>query len=142
MDGAYLFFLGFGLETIVFGEFQALQLGQDANTPFGFFNGQRCQMCLRSDPLLKVMERLANPGESFGAWRLLAPEEKCVNTVSLDIFVGRGAASVHLGSWEQTCGRHNLTEGYFQVLAELVRGALMFCCDKCQSFNSSKQQVV
>ncbi|XP_066346000.1 sucrose nonfermenting 4-like protein [Miscanthus floridulus] len=35
---------------------QALQLGQDANTPFGFFNGQRCQMCLRSDPLLKVME--------------------------------------------------------------------------------------
>ncbi|KAL6909349.1 hypothetical protein ACP4OV_001630 [Aristida adscensionis] len=41
---------------------QALQLGQDANTPFGFFNGQRCQMCLRSDPLLKVMERLANPG--------------------------------------------------------------------------------
>ncbi|CAN6296981.1 unnamed protein product [Urochloa humidicola] len=41
---------------------QALQLGQDANTPFGYFNGQRCQMCLRSDPLLKVMERLANPG--------------------------------------------------------------------------------
>ncbi|CAD6232162.1 unnamed protein product [Miscanthus lutarioriparius] len=41
---------------------QALQLGQDANTPFGIFNGQRCQMCLRSDPLLKVMERLANPG--------------------------------------------------------------------------------
>jgi hypothetical protein len=44
--------------------FQALQLGQDANTPFGHFNGQRCQMCLRSDPLLKVMERLSNPGES------------------------------------------------------------------------------
>uniref|UniRef100_A0A0D9ZG18 CBS domain-containing protein n=1 Tax=Oryza glumipatula TaxID=40148 RepID=A0A0D9ZG18_9ORYZ len=41
---------------------QALQLGQDANSPFGFFNGQRCQMCLRSDTLLKVMERLANPG--------------------------------------------------------------------------------
>uniref|UniRef100_A0ACD5XF23 Uncharacterized protein n=1 Tax=Avena sativa TaxID=4498 RepID=A0ACD5XF23_AVESA len=41
---------------------QALQLGQDANSPFGLFNGQRCQMCLRSDPLLKVMERLANPG--------------------------------------------------------------------------------
>lgn len=41
---------------------QALQLGQDANTPFGYFNGQRCQMCLRSDPLLKVMERLSNPG--------------------------------------------------------------------------------
>ncbi|XP_058084032.1 sucrose nonfermenting 4-like protein isoform X2 [Magnolia sinica] len=41
---------------------QALQLGQDANPSFGFFNGQRCQMCLRSDPLHKVMERLANPG--------------------------------------------------------------------------------
>ncbi|XP_016675023.1 sucrose nonfermenting 4-like protein isoform X2 [Gossypium hirsutum] len=37
---------------------QALQLGQDAN----FFNGQRCQMCLGSDTLHKVMERLANPG--------------------------------------------------------------------------------
>uniref|UniRef100_A0A5B6YS18 Putative sucrose nonfermenting 4-like protein isoform X1 n=1 Tax=Davidia involucrata TaxID=16924 RepID=A0A5B6YS18_DAVIN len=41
---------------------QALQLGQDANSPYGFFNGQRCQMCLRSDPLHKVMERLTNPG--------------------------------------------------------------------------------
>ncbi|XP_021898792.1 sucrose nonfermenting 4-like protein [Carica papaya] len=40
---------------------QALQLGQDANSPYGFFNGQRCQMCLRSDPLHKVMERLSNP---------------------------------------------------------------------------------
>lgn len=41
---------------------QALQLGQDASSPYGFFNGQRCQMCLRSDPLQKVMERLATPG--------------------------------------------------------------------------------
>ncbi|KAJ6852647.1 sucrose nonfermenting 4-like protein isoform X2 [Iris pallida] len=41
---------------------QALQLRQDANSPYGFFEGQRCQMCLRSDPLLKVIERLANPG--------------------------------------------------------------------------------
>ncbi|KAA8536868.1 hypothetical protein F0562_029346 [Nyssa sinensis] len=42
---------------------QALQLGQDASSPYGcYFNGQRCQMCLRSDPLHKVMERLANPG--------------------------------------------------------------------------------
>ncbi|KAI5658796.1 hypothetical protein M9H77_27589 [Catharanthus roseus] len=41
---------------------QALQLGQDPNSPHGFFNGQRCQMCLRSDPLHKVMERLAVPG--------------------------------------------------------------------------------
>ena len=40
---------------------QALQLGQDANS----FNGQRCQMCLRSDTLHKVMERLANPGIHF-----------------------------------------------------------------------------
>ncbi|KAK4427656.1 Sucrose nonfermenting 4-like protein [Sesamum alatum] len=41
---------------------QALQLGQDVISPRGFFNGQRCQMCLRSDPLQKVMERLSNPG--------------------------------------------------------------------------------
>ncbi|WOL03323.1 sucrose nonfermenting 4-like protein isoform X2 [Canna indica] len=41
---------------------QALQLGQDAHSTYGGFNGQRCQMCLRSDPLLKVMERLATPG--------------------------------------------------------------------------------
>ncbi|URD87902.1 CBS domain containing membrane protein [Musa troglodytarum] len=41
---------------------QALQLGQDANSPNGFFNGQRCQMCLRTDALQKVMEKLANPG--------------------------------------------------------------------------------
>ncbi|XP_030503707.1 sucrose nonfermenting 4-like protein [Cannabis sativa] len=41
---------------------QALQLGQDVNSPRGFFSGLRCQMCLRSDPLHKVMERLANPG--------------------------------------------------------------------------------
>ncbi|GMI65351.1 homolog of yeast sucrose nonfermenting 4 [Hibiscus trionum] len=37
---------------------QALQLCQDANS----FNGQRCQMCLRSDTLHKVMEQLANAG--------------------------------------------------------------------------------
>ncbi|XP_020114101.1 sucrose nonfermenting 4-like protein [Ananas comosus] len=41
---------------------QALQLAQDANSPHRFFYGQRCQMCLRSDTLLKVMERLASPG--------------------------------------------------------------------------------
>ncbi|KAK9139407.1 hypothetical protein Scep_009088 [Stephania cephalantha] len=41
---------------------QALQLCQDANSPYGVFNRQRCQMCLRADPLHKVMERLANPG--------------------------------------------------------------------------------
>ncbi|EXB72998.1 Sucrose nonfermenting 4-like protein [Morus notabilis] len=40
---------------------EALQLGQDANSPYGVFNGQRCQMCLPSDPLHKVMERLSNP---------------------------------------------------------------------------------
>ncbi|XP_047311013.1 sucrose nonfermenting 4-like protein [Impatiens glandulifera] len=42
---------------------QALQLGQDASSPYGCFGGgQRCHMCLRSDPLHKVIERLANPG--------------------------------------------------------------------------------
>ncbi|KAL0364803.1 UNVERIFIED_CONTAM: Sucrose nonfermenting 4-like protein [Sesamum angustifolium] len=55
---------------------QALQLGQDAISPRGFFNGQRCQMCLRSDPLQKVMERLSIPGvrrvvivEAGSAWK-------------------------------------------------------------------------
>ncbi|TKY52228.1 Sucrose nonfermenting 4 protein [Spatholobus suberectus] len=41
---------------------QALLLGRDANFPCGLHNGQRCHMCLRSDSLHKVMERLANPG--------------------------------------------------------------------------------
>ncbi|KMZ65164.1 hypothetical protein ZOSMA_334G00110 [Zostera marina] len=41
---------------------QALQHGHDVNSSFGFFNGQRCQMCLNSDSLMKVMERLSNPG--------------------------------------------------------------------------------
>ncbi|XP_021290760.1 sucrose nonfermenting 4-like protein isoform X2 [Herrania umbratica] len=41
--------------------YQALQLGQDSNTPFET-RSQRCQMCLRTDTLLKVMEQLANPG--------------------------------------------------------------------------------
>lgn len=40
---------------------QALQLGQDAYSPYEP-RSQRCQMCLRSDSLHKVMERLANPG--------------------------------------------------------------------------------
>nr|KJB72640.1 hypothetical protein B456_011G188600 [Gossypium raimondii] len=41
--------------------YQALQLGQDSNTPYEM-RSQRCQMCLRTDTLLKVMEQLANPG--------------------------------------------------------------------------------
>ncbi|XP_020240983.1 sucrose nonfermenting 4-like protein [Asparagus officinalis] len=41
---------------------QAIQLRQDSSSPNGFFDGQRCQMCLRTDHLLKVIERLANPG--------------------------------------------------------------------------------
>ncbi|KAL0916378.1 hypothetical protein M5K25_013883 [Dendrobium thyrsiflorum] len=41
---------------------QAVQLGQEVNPPHGFSSGQRCQMCLRSDSLLKVMERLSSPG--------------------------------------------------------------------------------
>ncbi|KAI8002834.1 Sucrose nonfermenting 4-like protein [Camellia lanceoleosa] len=40
---------------------QALQLGQEPYSPYGS-SSQRCQMCLRSDPLHKVIERLANPG--------------------------------------------------------------------------------
>ncbi|XP_052190152.1 sucrose nonfermenting 4-like protein [Diospyros lotus] len=40
---------------------QALQLGQEPYSPFGY-GSQRCHMCLRSDPLHKVMERLSNPG--------------------------------------------------------------------------------
>lgn len=51
---------------------QALQLGQDANPPYGVFNGQRCQMCLKTDSLHKVMERLANPGEFFIFEKLLS----------------------------------------------------------------------
>ncbi|KAG2721520.1 hypothetical protein I3760_02G085100 [Carya illinoinensis] len=39
---------------------QALRLGQDLYSPE--LRSQRCQMCLRSDSLHKVMERLANPG--------------------------------------------------------------------------------
>ncbi|XP_059447211.1 sucrose nonfermenting 4-like protein isoform X2 [Corylus avellana] len=40
---------------------QALQLGQDSYSPYEL-RSQRCQMCLRSDSVHKVMERLANPG--------------------------------------------------------------------------------
>ena len=40
---------------------QALQLCQDANNPHEV-RSQGCQMCLRTDSLHKVMERLANPG--------------------------------------------------------------------------------
>ncbi|XP_061349109.1 sucrose nonfermenting 4-like protein isoform X2 [Gastrolobium bilobum] len=40
---------------------QALQLGQDSCNTYEL-RSQRCQMCLRSDSLHKVMERLANPG--------------------------------------------------------------------------------
>ncbi|KAL6142615.1 hypothetical protein ACLB2K_060892 [Fragaria x ananassa] len=40
--------------------YQTLQLRQNANSPHG--RGQKCHMCLRSDPLHKVMERLTEPG--------------------------------------------------------------------------------
>ncbi|XP_020227809.1 sucrose nonfermenting 4-like protein [Cajanus cajan] len=40
---------------------QALQLGQESYNPYEL-RSQRCQMCLRTDSLHKVMERLANPG--------------------------------------------------------------------------------
>ncbi|XP_039058899.1 sucrose nonfermenting 4-like protein [Hibiscus syriacus] len=39
---------------------QALQWGQDSNPPYE--RTQRCQMCLRTDTLLKVMAQLSNPG--------------------------------------------------------------------------------
>ncbi|GAA0159573.1 kinase modulator [Lithospermum erythrorhizon] len=39
----------------------ALQLGEEPSSSYGFGN-QRCHMCLRSDPLYKVMERLSRPG--------------------------------------------------------------------------------
>ncbi|KAM7256927.1 hypothetical protein ACFE04_012668 [Oxalis oulophora] len=40
---------------------QALQLGQDSFSPYEQ-RSHRCQMCLRTDSLHRVMERLANPG--------------------------------------------------------------------------------
>ncbi|GKV31535.1 hypothetical protein SLEP1_g40217 [Rubroshorea leprosula] len=40
---------------------EALQLGQDSHSSYEM-RSQRCQMCLRTDSLLKVIERLANPG--------------------------------------------------------------------------------
>ncbi|KAK7392001.1 hypothetical protein VNO78_20427 [Psophocarpus tetragonolobus] len=46
----------------VFSIHKALLLGRDASFPYGLRNGPRCHMCLKSDSLHKVMERLANPG--------------------------------------------------------------------------------
>ncbi|GMH10440.1 hypothetical protein Nepgr_012281 [Nepenthes gracilis] len=40
---------------------QALHLGKDSNSP-GNHDGQRCQICFPSDPLHRVIEKLANPG--------------------------------------------------------------------------------
>ncbi|CAL5415745.1 unnamed protein product [Camellia sinensis] len=52
------FFSWFSVEFV---SSSALQLGEEPYSPYGS-NSQRCHMCLRSDPLHKVMERLANPG--------------------------------------------------------------------------------
>ncbi|KAK7356077.1 hypothetical protein VNO80_15343 [Phaseolus coccineus] len=41
---------------------QALLLARDAGFPCALRNGPSCHMCLRSDSLHKVMERLAHPG--------------------------------------------------------------------------------
>ncbi|KAL6971310.1 AMP-activated serine/threonine-protein kinase regulatory subunit [Sarracenia purpurea var. burkii] len=41
---------------------QALQLGQEPPHSLYGLSSQRCHMCLQSDPLHKVMERLAKPG--------------------------------------------------------------------------------
>ncbi|XP_061338054.1 sucrose nonfermenting 4-like protein [Gastrolobium bilobum] len=51
-----------GISLDKFSIHQALLLGRGANSPYGLHNGQRCHMCLASDSLHKVMERLANPG--------------------------------------------------------------------------------
>lgn len=48
-------------------------MGQDPNSPYGLYNGQRCHMCLRTDSLHKVMERLANPGIIFFTNKILNP---------------------------------------------------------------------
>lgn len=40
---------------------QALQLGQNGNPSSAMYNAQRCQMCLASDSLHSVMEKLTNP---------------------------------------------------------------------------------
>ncbi|KAH6756211.1 sucrose nonfermenting-like protein [Perilla frutescens var. hirtella] len=40
---------------------QALQYRDDPFSTYGF-NSQKCHMCLRTDPLLKVLERLSHPG--------------------------------------------------------------------------------
>lgn len=55
--------LSISISLLLFIPLQALRLGQDANSPGGFYNRHRCQMCLRSDTLHKVMERLTNPGK-------------------------------------------------------------------------------
>lgn len=49
---------------------QALQLGQDPHSLYGL-RSQRCQMCLPSDSLHKVMERLAIPGSGSLQFPLL-----------------------------------------------------------------------
>lgn len=98
--------------------FQALQLGQDANSPYGLYNGQRCQMCLRSDSLHKIMERLAIPGTRFFFFShmvkmlLMMNHSNHHSLKSSAIIVNcfRRKESLDCGGWEQACRRDNLIE--------------------------------
>ncbi|XP_042992739.1 sucrose nonfermenting 4-like protein isoform X9 [Carya illinoinensis] len=49
------------LDEMTIHQVKALRFGQESYPPYEP-RSQRCQMCLRSDSLHKVMERLANPG--------------------------------------------------------------------------------
>jgi hypothetical protein len=97
-------------------------------------------MCLRSDPLLKVMERLANPGMKsfvvFSSSGACMKTNSLVNPLNSGMLFTRGAPRVHCGGWKQACGRHNIAERYIQVLAdELAEGvvSVLFPCKSCQS---------
>ncbi|CAI9774600.1 unnamed protein product [Fraxinus pennsylvanica] len=91
---------------------QALQLGQDTRSPYGFFNGQRCQICLRSDRLQKVMERLATPEEGnvefsenrskIGAFLDLNEEEIRENSSSSDFLASEITRNDENGSSEDS----------------------------------------
>ncbi|CAI9768492.1 unnamed protein product [Fraxinus pennsylvanica] len=62
-----------------------IQLGQHARSPYRFFNGQRCQICLRSDSLQQVMERLATPVNDYAV--TISPDQSkdSVDDVALPV---------------------------------------------------------
>lgn len=96
-----------------------MQLRQESNSHYGFYKGQRCQMCLHSDSLQEVMEQLANPG--------IEPHKKLKTSLSLlnimlwvlpnEFF--RGSTPFCCRSWKQPGGRHHLIEWCIQVLLQL-----------------------